>query len=71
MYTVQIDMTDEWDALGLHQAIVRAIRRTPANVRGVIDSAVSSTSTYRLVVFDPYHRNAHPQMIKLSDYVED
>lgn len=70
-YTVQIDMRGEFHVIDLHRAVVRAARATPSETLGVMDGAVGPESRYWLVVLDPYHQNAHPQMIKLSRYDTD
>lgn len=64
-YSVAIDMTNFYGTLLIHDAVRKAIRATPAEVRGVLDSAVSEGSGYWLVVLEPYHRNSYPVMIKL------
>lgn len=65
-YTIQIDMTGYWEYFPLHEAIIKAVRKTPVEIRGVVDGAVGPDSEYILVVFDPYHKNGYPQMIRLS-----
>ena len=57
-YTVQIDMTDLYDHWSIHEAVVAAFRKTPSEIRGVVDC-----SGYQLVVLDPYHKNSHPVIV--------
>lgn len=65
-YTVQIDMMGFYSELDINDAVRKALRNTDSDIRGVTDSAVAPGSRYTLVVFEPYHKNAYPVMIKLD-----
>jgi hypothetical protein len=60
-YTVQIDMSEHWDDVDIHKAVIDAFRETPSQVRGVVDNI----SGYQLVVLEPFHKNSYPVCVAI------